>query len=138
MTSSGPDLARLLVADGQYRAIDAGVDVGMFRGVLEHDHVVAVVLADEGLELRHDVPRRPGLVLDVDTPVLERVDELAELRRRARLVDPAFQYTCARTTSSPTGLVTTSLRDAYPVLKVWQRWGGARAPAAPAPRRVCA
>jgi hypothetical protein len=38
-------------------------------------------------------------------------------------VTAAFQYTLREDDRFPTGLVTTSLGEAYPALAEWQRWG---------------
>jgi hypothetical protein len=52
-----------------------------------------------------------------------------------RRVTAAFQYTMREDDLFPTGLVTTDLTTAYPVLKMWQAWGGNRraTPDAPPP-----
>jgi hypothetical protein len=50
-----------------------------------------------------------------------------------RRVTAAFQYTLREDDLFPTGLVTTDLSAAYPVLKVWQGWGSARRPTPDAP-----
>ncbi|HVL95137.1 MAG TPA: hypothetical protein VM266_04695, partial [Solirubrobacteraceae bacterium] len=50
-------------------------------------------------------------------------------------VTAAFQYTLREDDRFPTGLVTTDLRRAFPVLREWQAWGGEREPAGPAPKR---
>jgi hypothetical protein len=54
-----------------------------------------------------------------------------------RRVTAAFQYTFREDDLFPTGLVTTDLSAAYPVLKMWQAWGMQRrpSPAAPPPER---
>ena len=58
------------------------------RRVLVEQHVVAgVALGEQLLELVDDLLGRARLVLDVDAAVLERVDELAEGRDVAGLVD---------------------------------------------------
>ena len=48
-------------------------------------------------------------------------------------VTAAFQYTFREDDVFRTGLVTTSLDRAFPVLKEWQAWGGTRAPEADGP-----
>jgi hypothetical protein len=52
-----------------------------------------------------------------------------------RRVTAAFQYTMREDDLFPTGLVTTDLTAAYPVLRMWQAWGGNRraTPDAPPP-----
>jgi len=52
-------------------------------------------------------------------------------------VSAAFQYTEREDDRFPTGLVSTDLRRARPALAAWTAWGGARAPAAPAPAPAC-
>jgi hypothetical protein len=55
---------------------------------------------------------------------------------RDRRVTAAFQYTMREDDLFPTGLVTTDLSAAYPVLSMWQAWGMERRdePTAPPPR----
>jgi hypothetical protein len=52
-------------------------------------------------------------------------------------VTAAFQYTLREDDRFPTGLVSTDLRQAFPVLGLWQAWGARRTPAAPPPRDGC-
>lgn len=52
-------------------------------------------------------------------------------------VTAAFQYTLREDDLFPTGLVTTALDRAYPVLGAWQAWGARRSAEAPAPRLTC-
>ena len=52
-------------------------------------------------------------------------------------VTAAFQYTLREDDRFPTGLVRTRLDGAYPVLGVWEGWGGGRAAEAPPPARAC-
>jgi len=56
---------------------------------------------------------------------------------RDRRVTTAFQYTMREDDGFPTGLVTTDLSAAYPVLPMWQQWGMERRPrpTSPPPRR---
>lgn len=78
-----------------------------------------------------------------------RAREGSEIRRceamRARLerwydderVDLAVQYTIREDDRFPTGLVTTDLARAYPVLDLWIAWGGGRRAADPPPPFTC-
>ena len=52
-------------------------------------------------------------------------------------VSAAFQYTMREDDLFPTGLVTTDLSAAYPVLREWQAWGN-REPDGPPPASSCA
>jgi hypothetical protein len=66
----------------------------------------------------------------------------AQLRRwyRDARVTAAFQYTMREDNLFPTGLVTTDLTAAYPVLETWQAWGMTNRPtptAAPPPAPDC-
>ena len=65
-----------------------GHGVRHVRRVLEHQHVVAaVLLAEQRLQLVDRALRRARLVLQLDPAVLERVDEHAQPRRVAGVVD---------------------------------------------------
>jgi len=56
---------------------------------------------------------------------------------RDRRVSVAMQYTLREDDLFRTGLVSTSLASAFPTLRLWQDWGGERAPGDPAPRARC-
>jgi hypothetical protein len=110
--------------------------------------------AVEGLKV-HGCPRAPEVWITetgVGAPRRGRERATGEAAQRAacramhaRLVkwyeDPrvtaAFQYTLREDDRFPTGLVTTDLERAYPVLRAWQAWGGRRPAEAPAPRDAC-
>jgi hypothetical protein len=49
------------------------------------------------------------------------------------LVTAAFQYTFREDDVFPTGLVSTSLAEAYPVVREWQAWGASARPKPEAP-----
>jgi hypothetical protein len=48
-------------------------------------------------------------------------------------VDAAFQYTFREDTAYPVGLADAALTRTYATYDLWQAWGGAREPTAPAP-----
>ena len=99
---------------------------------------------------RHDCPR-PHTIWITETgvgPVNGRAvrDQRAGCRRldtrlRRWYRDPqvtlALQYTFREDDLFPTGLVSTDLTRARPALRVWQAWGGDRAPADRPPTRAC-
>ncbi len=73
-----------------------------------------------------------------DTPAAHRQACRSLHRRLIKWYDDprvtaAFQYTFREDDIFPTGLVTTSLNKAYPVLSEWQAWGGAARPSPEAP-----
>ena len=62
---------------------------------------------------------------------------LREWHRDSR-VGAAFQYTFREDDLFRVGLASTSLDEAFPTLRLWQAWGGAREPGGPRPPDVCA
>jgi hypothetical protein len=102
-----------------------------------------------------DCPRRPEIWMTETglRPPKRKADQAAgsAFRRRAcrrmhrqllrwyedKRVSAAFQYTFREDDLFPTGLVTTDLSAAYPVLREWQAWGD-REPAGPPPAATCA
>jgi hypothetical protein len=99
---------------------------------------VAAALGSFGCPRPHEI-----WITETGTNGGARPEACANVRRRLLqwYADPrvtaAFQYTLREDDRFPTGLVTTDLTAAYPVLAEWQAWGD-REPAAPPPPSTCA
>jgi hypothetical protein len=85
-------------------------------------------------------PRR-GEMRDPGETAERRMCGQMRARLRRWYEDPrvtaAFQYTLREDDRFPTGLVTTALDRAYPVLAEWQAWSARARPSGPPPRSRC-
>jgi hypothetical protein len=129
--------SRIISQHGYITGIDPVDDVAaaVARRRCGHRHVVWMTETGVGAPHAGEDKRT--------TPTAERRACRALHRRlvrwyRDRRVAAAFQYTFREDDLFRTGLVSTSLRRAFPVLREWQAWGGAARPrpADPPPRRA--
>ncbi len=90
-------------------------------------------LATHGCPVRHEiwVTETGARNTERDPPPLNRCRSM-DRRLRVWWADPqitaAFQYTAREDDRFPYGLITTDLEEAYPVLGLWQAWGGSARP----------
>jgi hypothetical protein len=93
----------------------------------------AVWMTETGTGVAHSGAERGGSERRSCRHMHRKLEEWYEDRR----VTAAFQYTFREDDLFPTGLVTTDLSAAYPVLRAWQAWGMERrpTPASPPPTR---
>jgi hypothetical protein len=107
------------------------IEAGLRAKRCGHRH--AVWMTETGTGVAHAGTERGGSERRSCRQMHRRLERWYTDRR----VTAAFQYTFREDDLFPTGLVTTDLSAAYPVLKMWQAWGMERRPnpTAPPPER---
>jgi hypothetical protein len=109
-----------------------------YRAPRDDARIAREALAERGCPVAHEiwVTETGARNTPDDPPPLRRCQNMHR-RLQEWYLDPqvtaAFQYTVREDDRFPYGLIASRLDGAYPVLGLWQAWGGAARPSAEAP-----